>query len=154
MDQGPPAERSQAVLTVDLGALADNWRALAKRVAPAECGAVVKADAYGHGVVRVARALGEDVDALGVACVEEAVALREAGISRPIVLLEGPFEARELSAIVVHDLESVVHNEQQLAWFTRHDANTTLWIKFDTGMHRLTHANLDQGHAANRCQRL
>ena len=115
--------------------------------------AIVKADAYGHGVVRVARALGEDVDALGVACVEEAVALREAGNSRPIVLLEGPFEARELSAIVVHDLESVVHNEQQLAWFTRHDANTTLWIKFDTGMHRLGFAPADATRVVGALQR-
>ena len=98
--------------------------------------AIVKADGYGHGIVRMARALG-DVDALGVASLEEAVRLRDAGIQRPIVLLEGPFEARELVEINLHRLESVVHNAEQLAWFTRHQGTAPLWLKIDTGMHRL-----------------
>lgn len=110
--------------------------------------AIVKADAYGHGVVRVARALGSNVDALGVASVEEAVRIRDAGITRPVVLLEGPFEARELTEIGIHRLESVVHNDEQLAWFTRHEAPTTLWLKFDTGMHRLGFAPGDAHRVA------
>ncbi len=110
---------------------------LVHRTAPgARVLAIVKADAYGHGVVRVARALGE-VDALGVASVEEAVRLREAGIARPIVLLEGPFEASELTDIAIHRLESVVHNAEQQAWFERQSVANVLWIKIDTGMHRL-----------------
>jgi len=115
--------------------------------------AIVKADAYGHGVVRVARALGEDVDALGVACVEEAVRLRDAGIERPIVLLEGPFEARELTEIAIHRLESVVHNDEQLEWFVRHPVATALWLKFDTGMHRLGFAPADAVRVVERLQR-
>ncbi len=98
--------------------------------------AIVKADAYGHGVVRMARALAA-ADAFGVASVEEAVRLREAGIEAPIVLLEGPFEARELREIAVHGLDAVVHNIEQVDWFARHSEATTLWVKIDTGMHRL-----------------
>lgn len=98
--------------------------------------AIVKADAYGHGLIRVARALRE-ADAFGVASIEEAVRLRDAGITQPIVLLEGPFEASELAEIGVHGLESVVHNHEQLEWFARQERVTPLWIKVDTGMHRL-----------------
>ncbi|MGE3775375.1 MAG: alanine racemase, partial [Gammaproteobacteria bacterium] len=70
--------------------------------------AIVKADAYGHGLIRVARALS-GADAFGVASIVEAVRLRDAGITQAIVLLEGPFEASELADIGVHGLVSVVH---------------------------------------------
>jgi alanine racemase len=98
--------------------------------------AIVKADAYGHGLVRAARALAA-ADAFGVASIEEAVNLRQAGVARPIVLLEGPFEAGELAEIAVYGLESVVHDARQVEWFERQDRATPLWIKVDTGMHRL-----------------
>lgn len=98
--------------------------------------AIVKADGYGHGLVRVARAL-ENADAFGVASIEEAVRLRDAAITQPIVLLEGPFEAQELPEISVHRLESVVHNPVQVRMFAAHPEPVPLWIKIDTGMHRL-----------------
>lgn len=98
--------------------------------------AIVKADGYGHGVVRMAQAL-DDVDAFGVASIEEAVRLREAALGQPITLLEGPFEAQELPEISVHRLESVVHNHEQVRMFAAHPDPVTLWIKIDTGMHRL-----------------
>jgi len=98
--------------------------------------AIIKADGYGHGLIRVARAL-RAADAFGVASIEEAVRLREAGIEQAIVLLEGPFEASELAEIAVHRLESVVHNAEQVEWFARQEALSPLWIKVDTGMHRL-----------------
>ncbi|MGH8598805.1 MAG: alanine racemase [Gammaproteobacteria bacterium] len=98
--------------------------------------AIVKADGYGHGVLRVARALVE-AEAFGVASIEEAVRLREAGIEQSIVLLEGPFEAVELPDIRVHRLESVVHNHDQVRMFAAGNPQTALWIKVDSGMHRL-----------------
>ena len=98
--------------------------------------AIVKADGYGHGLIRVARAL-RTADAFGVASIEEAVRLREAGIEQAVVLLEGPFEASELAEIAVHRLESVVHNAEQVEWFARQESLGPLWIKVDTGMHRL-----------------
>jgi len=98
--------------------------------------AIVKADAYGHGLVRAARALGA-ADAFGVASIEEAARLRDAGITHSIVLLEGPFEAAEIAEIGVLGLESVVHSHEQVEWFARQERKTPLWIKIDTGMHRL-----------------
>ena len=104
--------------------------------------AIVKADGYGHGVVRMARALA-DADAFGVASIEEAVRLREANITQRIVLLEGPFEAQELAEITVYRLESVVHNHEQVRMFAGHGDYTPLWVKIDTGMHRLGFAPSD-----------
>ncbi len=86
---------SQARL--DLSALRHNV-ALARELAPqARLMAVVKANAYGHGAVTMARELEPRVDALAVACSEEALELREAGIRCPILLMEGVFESRELT---------------------------------------------------------
>jgi alanine racemase len=83
-----------AWLEVDLGAIAANARQLATEVAPSQLMAVVKADAYGHGAVPVARAaIAAGAGWLGVALVEEALELREAGISAPILVLSEPHPA-------------------------------------------------------------
>ncbi len=99
--------------------------------------AAVKAEGYGHGLVRVARTL--DADAFAVACVEEALILREAGIDRPILLLEGVFEAAELPVCARHNLEMAVHHPEQVAMLERARLERPLrvWLKVDTGMHRL-----------------
>ena len=98
--------------------------------------AVIKADGYGHGIARMAR-LFDGADAFAVAAIEEAVALREAGIGKSIVLLEGPFEAAELELVHALGLEIVVHNHEQLEMLRGAPAPRALWLKFDTGMHRL-----------------
>jgi alanine racemase len=120
----------------DPQAVRANLRQVRKQAPGRKVMAIVKADGYGHGVVRMAQAL-HDVEAFGVASIEEAVRLREAAISQPVVLLEGPFEAQELPAISVHRLESVVHNHEQVRMFAAHADPLTLWVKVDTGMHRL-----------------
>jgi alanine racemase len=101
--------------------------------------AVVKADGYGHGLVWTARTLRE-ADAYGVASVEDGVRLREAAIQQPIVLLEGFFSPEELPELVRHRLDTVVHHESQL-WDLDHvrklDEPIDVWIKIDTGMHRI-----------------
>ena len=76
---------------IDLQALRHNYR-LARQLGGGKALAIVKADAYGHGAVRCAQALAGEADGFGVACIEEALELRAAGISAPIVLLEGCFE--------------------------------------------------------------
>ncbi|MAT93011.1 MAG: alanine racemase [Halioglobus sp.] len=132
---------------LDLDALRHN-AALARQLAPAAKQlAVVKADAYGHGAVRVARVLESQADALAVACLEEAVELREAGIQAPILLLEGVFEAVELAAADRLGLWLTVANEEQLAWLEalRPAAPLHCWLKVNTGMNRL-------GIAATHCQ--
>ncbi len=100
--------------------------------------AVIKANGYGHGIVPVARALA-GADAFGVACVEEAAELREAGIDAPLVLLEGVFDAGELAYAAGHDLQIVVHSAEQLVLLEAASPARplTVWLKVDSGMHRL-----------------
>jgi alanine racemase len=105
--------------------------------------AVIKANAYGHGLVSTAKCLA-GADAFGVARMEEAVALRDAGINAPIVLLEGVFSAEQLALAVQLRLEIVVHEQEQLAQLESAAVGHPLvgwrlvaWLKVDTGMNRL-----------------
>ncbi len=120
----------------DLQAIRANLQVVKHHAPGRRVMAIVKADGYGHGVLRVARAL-HDADAFGVASIDEAMRLREAEITQPIVLLQGPFDAQELPDIAVHHLESVVHNHHQVRMFAGVNTATPLWVKIDTGMHRL-----------------
>lgn len=123
---------------IDLDALRHNYR-LARELGGGKALAVVKADAYGHGAVACARALRDEADGFAVACIEEALELRQAGITRPILLLEGFFDAAELPLIVEHDLWCAIASPWQVeavAAFAT-DAVLRLWLKLDSGMHRL-----------------
>ncbi len=126
-------------LTIDLDAIAHNYQ-IAKARAPAQQAlAVVKANAYGHGAIDVARKLEPDVPGFAVACIEEAVELRDAGVRKPILLLEGFFTADELDYICRHNIWTAVHNDFQLDAIT--SANlaepVNVWLKLNTGMNRL-----------------
>ena len=123
---------------INLTNIRDNY-ALAKKLAPhSRVMAVVKANAYGHGATHVATALTE-ADAFGVACLAEALELREAGIVQPIVLLGGAFDVAELRDVVRYDLQLVIHSSQQLSDFLGSELSkqVNVWLKMDTGMHRL-----------------
>jgi alanine racemase len=100
--------------------------------------AVVKANAYGHGLVPTALCLA-DADAFAVARLEEALALRGAGVRKPIVLLEGVFNAEQLAEAARQNLEIVVHESEQLSLLERAPAGHrfVVWLKIDTGMNRL-----------------
>ena len=100
--------------------------------------AVIKANAYGHGLIQVARIL-EDVEAFAVARLEEAVQLRTAGISKRLVILGGCLTAGELRAAADHQLDVVVHSGQQVALLEAAAAGPPVacWLKVDTGMGRL-----------------
>lgn len=123
---------------VDLEALRHNYR-LARELTGAKALAVIKADAYGHGAVRCAQALESEADGFAVACIEEALALRAAGIQAPVLLLEGFFEASELDLIVQHDFWCVVHSLWQLEAIEQASVGKPLqvWLKLDSGMHRV-----------------
>ena len=124
---------------IDSHALRHNLRVIRARTAGARVIAVVKANAYGHGLVSTALALG-DADALAVARLEEALALRRAGIGARIVLLEGVFSLAELAEAVYEGLDLVVHDAAQIDLLERADAaaaRCALWLKIDTGMNRL-----------------
>ena len=122
---------------IDLQALRHNYQ-LAREVTGAKALAVIKADAYGHGAVRCAQALEAEADGFAVACIEEALELRAAGIRAPVLLLEGFFEADELPLIVEHDLWCVVHSLWQLDAIEQAKLAKPIqvWLKLDTGMHR------------------
>jgi alanine racemase len=124
--------------TIDLGRLAANYRAITAAV-PVPLMPVVKADAYGHGAVHVARRLvAEGAPMLAVAYVEEALALRGAGVSVPIVVLSG-FTAGQMGAIAAHALMPVVGSRATLDLVAAHRGASRLSVhlKVDTGMSRL-----------------
>jgi alanine racemase len=101
--------------------------------------AIIKANAYGHGAVSVARILEPHTDGFGVACIEEALELREAGITLPILLLEGIFDSDELNLAATHNFWLMIENEWQLSALEQAHIPTPVqcWLKIDTGMNRL-----------------
>lgn len=105
---------------------------------PANTWVVVKANGYGFGAADVARRL-PNAPGFAVACLEEAISLREEGITQPILLLEGPFEPAEWYEIGAYQLDAVVHRADQLEWINtlRTRSWAGIWLKIDTGMHRL-----------------
>jgi alanine racemase len=123
---------------IDTHALHHNLSVIRTRAGAARIIAVVKANAYGHGLASTALALGE-ADALAVARLEEGLALRAAGVSSRIVLLEGVFSASELDEAVYERLDLVVHDASQIELLERSPeaARLPLWLKIDTGMNRL-----------------
>lgn len=129
---------------IDLAALRHNV-AQVRHYAPTQrVMAIIKANGYGHGMVRVAQALLDSgpqgaVDAFGVASVDEAVALRVAGVGCPIVLLEGFHRAQELPLIARYQLEPVIHHPSQIDLLAAYPtpAPLSVWLKVDSGMHRL-----------------
>lgn len=123
---------------VDLAALQHNLGKLRAAAAGGRVMAVIKADAYGHGIVNVARAL-HDADAFAVACFDEAMTLRNAGVTPPIVLLEGYFSAEEIPLLSRHGLMPVLHHVHQLELLERtpRPGALAVWLKIDSGMHRL-----------------
>ena len=128
-----------AYMEINRGALRHNY-AMAKRLsAGARALAVVKADAYGHGAVQVALALADSADGFGVACIEEALELRNAGVENPILLLEGVFCPSELMLAARLELWLTVHSEHQLQWLLHAELPrpVQVWLKLDSGMHRL-----------------
>jgi alanine racemase len=127
-----------ARVVVDLEAAQANLERVRQAAPGRRVMAIIKADAYGHGLVGMAQALA-GAEAFGVACLEEALVLRDAGIRHPIVLLEGPFSSQELHEIRRLDLDTVIHAEEQVRMLDAlpDGRPLRLWIKLDTGMHRL-----------------
>ena len=124
---------------IDLQALRHNYQ-LAESLAPeSKTIPMVKANAYGHGAVKVAQALADLAPAFGVACIEEALELRSAGIKQPILLLEGAFDATELKIAATKGFWVMVENHQQKEAIINADLALplTVWLGVDSGMHRL-----------------
>ncbi|MDH5301374.1 MAG: alanine racemase [Gammaproteobacteria bacterium] len=127
-----------AVATIDHSALRHNLQ-LVRAVAPRSgVIAVIKANAYGHNVESMIDSL-DAADLFGVAHVGEAVALRQAGCTKPLLVLEGFFDTEERAACVRYDLQVVVHHQLQIDLLRQTTLSRPLhtWLKIDTGMHRL-----------------
>jgi alanine racemase len=128
------------VATIHLAALRHNLARVRELAGSAQVMAVVKADAYGHGLERVARALDADAEAFGVAAIADGLRLRAAGHRQRIVVLSGPDSAADIIEMQRLRLEASIHHDAQLPWLAHADparGPLRVWLKVDTGMHRL-----------------
>ncbi|MGI9311759.1 MAG: alanine racemase [bacterium] len=130
--------RWRARALIDACALRRNL-ATARRLAPAcKVMAVIKSNAYGHGIEAVVGALSRRVDAFAVATAQEGIACRALAPATPITLLSGPGDADEVALCQRERLDPVVHTSAQVEWLAQYDgAPLTAWLKIDTGMGRL-----------------
>ncbi len=124
---------------IDARALRHNYRVACDITPGSRNIAVVKANAYGHGAAIIARALDDLVPAFAVAGVDEALELRDAGIRKPVLLLEGPLTPDEVSIAPEQDFWLMVCCREQVEMICRADIGSpvTVWLKIDSGMHRL-----------------
>ncbi|WP_269520919.1 alanine racemase [Alteromonas sp. BMJM2] len=131
------SRQTQAIIHAD--AVLRNFKTLSSMAKHSQSMAVIKADAYGHGAINVARILQHVSPRFAVAIIEEAVALREAGITVPIVVLEGAHQAKECAMAAQYDCILVMHSYEQLQWMQKCEASNRphIWLKVDSGMHRL-----------------
>jgi alanine racemase len=128
---------------ISLSALEHNLQ-VARRTTRSRILAAIKANAYGHGLLRAAGALSA-ADGFGVVDISEAVRLREAGLRHTILLLEGCFTADDMLAVAQHDLAVVLHGPQQIAMLDAFPRRAALqvWLKVNSGMNRLGFAAPD-----------
>ncbi|MGQ0652599.1 MAG: alanine racemase [Betaproteobacteria bacterium] len=123
---------------ISAGALAHNLAIARERAAPARVWAVIKANAYGHGSERAARAL-DAADGFAVLDFQEAARLRMAGVTKPILMLEGFFKRADLALLVKYGLTPVIHNPEQVEMLRLADlgGEIAVYVKVNSGMNRL-----------------
>ena len=147
---GPAQAEAQAILTIDLGALAENWRLLSARVAPSECGAVVKADAYGTGIEAAVPALAKaGCKTFFVAHASEGVRVRKVAPDATIYVLNGLL-AESIPTLIEYELRPVLGSmENVMAWHNVPGMRACA-LHVDTGMNRLGVAPHDVGAALSK----
>jgi alanine racemase len=144
----------QTFANINLAAVLHNYHQAQQAAPHSKTMAVIKADAYGHGMLAIAQYLQQVADGFAVAFIDEAITLREHGITQPILVLEGAHQPVDLTLALEHDLWMVVHQPEQVIWLLSALAAgqpiPTLWFKVDTGLHRLglTVAQLDYALAS------
>lgn len=141
--------------TFDLAAFNNNLAIARQYAGGAKVMAVIKAGAYGHGLLRAARAFA-DADGFALLELDDAVRLRDAGFRQRILLLEGFFDARELPLILHHGLSVMIHSAEQLARLEalKTDRKIDLFLKFNTGMNRLGFPAAQAGAVIDRVRAL
>lgn len=130
------SDRVQA--RIDINALHHNLERVRAFAPGSKVLAMVKGNAYGHGLVSIGKILSQ-VDGLGVACLEEAIKLREGGVNTAIVLMSGVYSHSDLQLVDLYGLQIVVHDpfQLQLLQSAQLSRPVAVWLKIDTGMHRL-----------------
>lgn len=131
---------ARAWATIDLAALRHNLRCIRQLAPAAKLLAVIKADAYGHGLATLTPAIAAHVDGFAVATVEEGLQCRRLQADKPIVVLSAFWTADQLPQLAEAHLQAVIHTESQAEWlcnYYRHGQPLAVWLKFDSGMHRL-----------------
>ncbi|MCO5093910.1 MAG: alanine racemase [Chiayiivirga sp.] len=129
----------EVLARIDAGAMRDNMDLLQRRAPRSRMLAVLKADAYGHGALAAGRALEADADGFGVAGQGEAQHLRDAGLTRPIVLFGGFDAPADIDLLRQLDVRPVIHHPAQIAMLEARGAAApiSVWFKIDSGMNRL-----------------
>lgn len=124
---------------INLPALLSNYNQIDNLTPNSKTIAVIKANAYGHGAVEIAQYLSNHVPAFGVALIDEAIELRAAGITLPILIMEGALSCEDFSTALQQNFWLMLHTTQQVDWLTSFFPNYAgkLWLKMDTGMNRL-----------------
>jgi alanine racemase len=126
-----------ACARINLGAVRHNFQTIRNKAPGCRTIAVIKGNAYGHGLLACARTLS-DADAFGVARLSEAKALREAGVDKSLVLLGGVFSRGDLDVAVDLGASPCIHSDEQITWVEDYDGpKLSVWLKIDTGMNRL-----------------
>lgn len=135
---------------LDARALVHNLQRVRDHAPKVKAMAIIKANAYGHGLAWAARHLAK-ADAFGVACAEEGMELRAVGIKQPICLLEGFFERTEIPLLQQHALAPVLHHEAQLRELEAASGpQIDVWLKVNTGMNRIGFAPVAVHDVLNR----
>lgn len=125
-------------VALDLAALRHNVKRIRDIAPQSKILAMVKANAYGHGLTSIAKTL-TNVEGFGVSCSEEALYLRQAGLTQRIVLMEGLFSKDEIPLLTDYELDTVIHDRHQLNLLSEQPLSHSInvWLKIDTGMNRL-----------------
>lgn len=119
--------------------LLNNIRVVRRLAPQSKVIAMIKANAYGHGIRSIALRLKDQVDILGVASIDEALAIRKVGVTTPILLMEGFFHPSEIAEAAHYNCQTVFHSQHQIEWLRDASIKSPIqaWIKFDSGMGRL-----------------
>ncbi|MDO8261848.1 MAG: alanine racemase [Gallionella sp.] len=138
---------------IDPGALENNLQ-VARRATSARLMSIIKADGYGHGMLRVAEALSAS-DGFALLDIQDAMRLREAGFRQTILMLEGFFGAEDLALVAEYDLTCVIHSAWQIALLDAYpkSGKLDLWLKVNSGMNRLGFAPQQVAQAMEQLRR-
>jgi alanine racemase len=131
----------QATVCIDSQALQYNFNRVKELAPNSKIVSMVKANAYGHGIKECLKPLSQ-TDVFGVACLEEALTIRELGFQNDLILIEGVFSEIEMQTVIDQRIEIIIHHQQQLDWILKYKdrfnaLNLKVWVKLNSGMNRL-----------------